>query len=277
MAATRKTRRLKTKATRTWGKPPIKPPSLKAGEIKNELKVIVPDTGKRENGHRLALVEDVVTGERREVRAANVVSGNTKSAGRIKKERFKERKAKSEAAKFMDLDSIDPELVDAARRLRGSDVDASSGECVSAVRQKEGDVWTVPNPADPRIPTEFMILKGKKLRQDKSTGCNWLPNGTTVPKSQSVKVPTAAESMKAPEPQLEDKLRALIPYLDVKNGIVTFGRVRNDMRHIDGRSVRELLESAGIIDAKLNLTGKGKTWLLQHESNGDRPGRTTDV
>ena len=261
MAAKRKIKRSKTKAMRTWGRPPIKPPSLKAGEIKNELKVIVPDTGKRENGHRLALVEDVVTGERREVRAANVVAGNTLSCGRIKRERYKEHKAMLEAANGMDLDDIDPELLDAARRLGGSDV-SSSGECVAAVRQKEGDVWTVPNPSDPRFPTEFMILKGEKLRKDKSTGYNWVPDGTTVPNPRPVEAETALEAAKTPEPRLEDKLRALIPYLDVKYGMVTFSRVRN-LRCIDGRNCRELLVSAGIIDAKLHLTENGEAWLAQ--------------
>jgi hypothetical protein len=242
----------------------VPPPSLVAEEIRGELRVIEPDTGKRDrSGHRLALVEDVVTRERREVRAANVVSGNTKSAGRIKKERYKERKARSEAAKYMDLDDIDSELLDEARRLKGSDVDASSGEYVSSVRQKEGDVWTVPTPADPRFSTEFMILRGQKLRRDKSTGYKWLPDGKTVPAPQPVSAQPAPKAAKVPEPKLEDKLRALIPYLDVKHGTVTFGRVRNGMRHIDGSPVRELLQSAGIIDAKLFLTEKGKAWLAQ--------------
>lgn len=192
MAGTRRTSKRK-RARRTWGKPPVPPPSLVAGEVRGELRVIMPDTGKRDKGgHRLTLVEDIVTREHREVRAANVVSGNTKSAGRIKKERYKERKAKSEAAKFMDLDGIAPELLNAARRLRGSDVDASCGECVSSVRQLEGDVWTVPNPADPRFPTEFMILKGQKLRKDKSTGYKWLPDGKTVPAPQPIKIPVSA-------------------------------------------------------------------------------------
>ncbi len=215
MAEPRKTRKRK-RAKRTWGKPPVPPPSLVVEEVRGELRVIKPDTGKRDRGgHRLALVEDVVTGERREVRAANVVSGNTKSAGRIKKERYKERKAKSEAARFMDLGDIDPELLDAARRLGGSDVDASSGECVSAVKQ------------------------------------------------QSVSAQAAPEAAKAPGPKLEDKLRALIPYLDVKYGTVTFSRVPQHLRNIDGNNCRELLQSASIIDAKLFLTEKGKTWLAQ--------------
>ncbi len=262
------------KPKRTWGKPPLRPPSLNAGEVWGELRIIE-YTKERENGHRLVLVEDIKTGEQKKVRAANLVSGNTLSCGRIKKERYKEHKAMLEAAKGMDLDDIDSELLDAARRLRVSDV-TSSGECVAAVRQKEGDVWTVPNPSDPRFPTEFMILKGKKLRKDKSTGYNWILDGTTVPNSPLVGPQTAPEVVKAPEPKLEDKLRTLIPYLDVKHGIVTFGHVPNNMRHIDGKHVRERLESAGIIDAKLNLTGKGKTWLLEHESHGDAKGRRTD-
>ena len=248
--------------------------SLKAGEVWGELRIIE-YTKERENGHRLVLVEDIKTGERKKVRAANVVSANTLSCGRIKKQRFKEHKAMLEAAKGMDLDDIDPELLDAARRLRGSDV-TSSGEYVAAVRQKEGDVWAVPNPSDPRFPTEFMILKGKKLRKDKSTGYNWVPDGTIMPNPPAVGAQHAPETVKPQEPKLEDKLRALIPYLDVKHGIVTFGRVRNDMGRIDGRPVREVLVGVGIIDTKLNLTTKGKTWLSENESHGNTTDRTTD-
>jgi hypothetical protein len=58
------------------------------------LRVINPDTFNRKNGHRLVLVEDVKTGERKEVRADNLISGNTQSCGRIKKERYKEKLAK---------------------------------------------------------------------------------------------------------------------------------------------------------------------------------------
>jgi hypothetical protein len=83
--------------------------------------------------------------------------------------------------------------------------------------------------------------------------------------------------VKAPEPRLEDKLRQLIPYLDgISYGFVTFSRVPPHLRQIDGEPVRLALESAGIIDAKLNLTGKGKTWLLEHDGHGDTTGRSTD-
>jgi len=35
------------------------------------------------------------------------------------------------------------------------------------------------------------------------------------------------------------------------------------MRRIDDKHFRDILETAGIIDAKLNLTEKGKAWLGQ--------------
>ena len=67
---------------------------LALGAIYGELRVIVPDTGNRNNGHRIALVKDVKTGEQKEVRVDNLISGNTQSCGRIKKERYKEKLAK---------------------------------------------------------------------------------------------------------------------------------------------------------------------------------------
>src|SRR5690242_893090 len=59
----------------------------------------------------------------------------------------------------------------------------------------------------------------------------------------------------------ERKLRLVVPYLDCNYGIVTFGRVPEHMRTIDGKHVRQHLENAGIVDAKLYITEKGKTWL----------------
>jgi len=53
----------------------------------------------------------------------------------------------------------------------------------------------------------------------------------------------------------------------VKHGIVTFSRVPPDMRQVDGKNIRDLLVNAGVIDAKLYLTEKGKVWLAQ-SSNG---------
>ena len=71
------------------------------------------------------------------------------------------------------------------------------------------------------------------------------------------------EPVKAPEPPLEEKLRVLIPYLDIAYDTVTFGRVPKDMRRIDDKNVRELLVGTEIIDAKLYLTEKGKAWLAR--------------
>lgn len=39
------------------------------------------------------------------------------------------------------------------------------------------------------------------------------------------------------------------------------------MRQVDGKNIRDLLVNAGVIDAKLYLTEKGKVWLAQ-SSNG---------
>lgn len=73
-------------------------------------------------------------------------------------------------------------------------------------------------------------------------------------------------SPKPEPPKLEDRLRVLIPYLDIRHSdnlctYVTFGREPADLKKIDGKNIRVLLESAGILGDKLKLTEKGKAWL----------------
>jgi hypothetical protein len=66
-----------------------------------------------------------------------------------------------------------------------------------------------------------------------------------------------------PPPPKEIDLTPIIPYLDISYGYITFGRVPDDMRRIDGKPIRDLFISAGIIDAKLFVTERGKAWLAQ--------------
>lgn len=221
MADRRKTGKQKH-VKRTWGKPPLRPSAVVAGEVRGELRVIEPDTGKRsKSGHRMALVEDMKTGKRKEVRADNLLNGNTVSLGRIKKERYNEYMAAHNAALYMDLDGIHAGTMAAALATVG--VDALTGKPIEK--------------AEP-----------KKLA---------LPIAV---KPKSVKLETKPEE----PPKPEDKLRVLIPYLDsAQHGFITFGRVPNNLRQIDGNNIRELLVTAGIIDAKLNLTDNGKAWLQQ--------------
>lgn len=78
------------------------------------------------------------------------------------------------------------------------------------------------------------------------------------------KAPALTPAQMPPPEKLEDKLRPLIPYLDdAQHGFLTFRRVPDNLRQIDGNNIRELLVTAGIIDAKLNLTDNGKAWLQQ--------------
>jgi hypothetical protein len=185
---------------------------LAPGAIYGELRVLVPDTGNRKNGHRMTLVEDTKTGEQKEVRVDNLVSGNTQSCGRIKKERYKEKLAKM--TPDTDLDGIDPAVMASARGYVG--VDACTGEQIFPAER--------PKPKTPRV------------------------------------------DMVAEHPNLEDRLRVVIPYLDdVQHGFITFGRVPRHMQKMDGNHIRQLLEKARIIDAKLKLTEKGMAWLAQSE------------
>jgi hypothetical protein len=125
MADRRKTGTRK-RVKRTWGKPPLRPSSLVAGEVRGELRVINPDTGKRKNGHRMTLVEDIKTGERGEVRADNLLNGNTVSLGRIKGERYREHKSKGKLTLYTDIDRLNPRTKSAARAVVG--VDALTGK-----------------------------------------------------------------------------------------------------------------------------------------------------
>jgi hypothetical protein len=205
---------------------------LAAGDRLGSLKVINPDAG-RKNGHRLALVESAdcdstcrdCHGKPKMVRADYLRSGRVVSCGKRKRQlRYEHLLLRKSRGYHTDLDTIDSGTLQAAIAEPG--VDASSGKLIEKAEPKKSAL------ALPVTPTP-------------------------------VKVETKPEPMKAPKPKLEDKLRVLIPYLDVKHDTVTFGRVRNGMRYIDGRPVRELLQSAGIIDAKLFLTEKGKAWLEQ--------------
>jgi len=61
-------------------------------------------------------------------------------------------------------------------------------------------------------------------------------------------------------PLLEDKLRDLIPYLDVDltGGFVTFSRVPRDKRHLIDK-----LHAVGVLGRLNLLTDKGKEWLKE--------------
>src|SRR5215471_6789425 len=85
--------------------------ALLAGEVYGELRVLVPDTGKRQGGKRLALVEDMKTGEKKEVRADNLRNGNTLSCGRIKKARYRELKLAEAAMRETSLKDLGPEII----------------------------------------------------------------------------------------------------------------------------------------------------------------------
>jgi hypothetical protein len=97
-------------------------PSLTAGQVIGELRVLKADTGKRKSGKRVALVEDIVTRERKEVIASDVVAGKTVSAGRIKKERFKKHTELGKMARYQDINEIDPQVLSDARRMFHNDV-----------------------------------------------------------------------------------------------------------------------------------------------------------
>lgn len=61
-------------------------------------------------------------------------------------------------------------------------------------------------------------------------------------------------------PPKEPDLTPVKQYLTVTHGLVTFEKVPH-MYRIGGKSVKELLITAGVIDAKLRVTDKGKEWL----------------
>lgn len=93
-----------------------RPPSLVAGQIYGELRVINPDTGERKSGKRVALVEDIKTGVLKKVIASNVTAGGTVSDGRIKRAKYAEYiETQKQAGHYENIDEIDPELLKAAR------------------------------------------------------------------------------------------------------------------------------------------------------------------
>ena len=113
-----------------------RPPSLVAGQEINELRVINPDTGERRSGKRVALVEDIKTGERKHVIASNVVAETTVSAGRIKRKRFSDYiETQKQAARYENIDELDRELLEAGLAHSPSDVDATGASLQSAKRR----------------------------------------------------------------------------------------------------------------------------------------------
>jgi|SRR5580698_4382624 hypothetical protein len=103
-----------------------RPPSLAAGQVYGELRVIEPDTGERRSGKRVALVEDIKTGERKRVIASNISAGRTVSAGRIQRARYAEWiETQKQHARYTDIDELDRELLNAGLALHPNDVDVT--------------------------------------------------------------------------------------------------------------------------------------------------------
>lgn len=215
---------------------------LGPGAIYGELKVINPDTGKRKNGHRMALVEDIQTGEQKEVRVDNLISGNTQSCGRIKKERYKEKLAKM--IPETDLDGIDPAVLATARAWPG--VDALTGERIelngSAERKGTG------------IKDECRLQETKQREQEQQE-CELVHEDTKILDEHELKIQAQTERWS----MLPRIVHQAKPYLIQSYGIVSFEKVPRDLRSSD---VREAMEAAGLIDRKVRITAKGADWFL---------------
>lgn len=132
----------KKKVKQPWGKPPLRPPTLSAGEVRGDLRVIEYVASK--GGKRQVLVEDVKTGKRFTVRASNVVSGNTTSDGRIKVARYKEHMGQYI---HTDIDHLGRDLVAGSRSWLG--VDQNGKPIEKAEPKKPAPVQAVPSTPAP--------------------------------------------------------------------------------------------------------------------------------
>jgi hypothetical protein len=121
-------------ARQSRGNHATRKPTIETGQLFGHLRVLIADTGERKSRKRIALVTDERTGERRKVIASDLKSGNTKSAGWLKKVRFREHKERVESMRETNFDNIDPEVIRSAMQQSDSDVDATTGQKIGELR-----------------------------------------------------------------------------------------------------------------------------------------------
>lgn len=241
---------------------PTRPSSVHPGQVIGELRCLNPDTGARRFGKRVGLWEDIKTGEHKQIINSDVVAGKTITAGRLKNARYAEYIEGAKAARYTNIEELEPDLLNDARCLAGSDVD-TAGQRVAKSRIVDGRYeGEIDRTGRPRI---YFLKDG--ILQCQSFETQGLFKRVTAEIERGGKIVEVENPMPVQrvEQSLDDKLRVLIPRLTIRHGIVTFERVR-DLRCIDGRNCRDLLLEAGIIDKHLTLTEKGKAWLAQHET-----------
>ena len=149
----------------------------------------------------------------------------------------------------------------AARDLkRAAQVIQKYGKEKEPVKASINNVPSMPKPAaSVSTPEEIQDFANTRLISQEDFQ-NLLKNGQWTTAGRAAFV-----AGQPPPPPTEPDLTPVVPYLDVNYGYVTFGRVPRDMRAIDGKPIRDLLVNAGIIDAKLLLTEKGKAWFTRCE------------
>jgi hypothetical protein len=224
--------------------------------------------------HKLVSVIDIKTGGTRTVRSSNLVDGNTTSDGCIKKERWNEMKLAAAAARGDD---------DMEQRHGGFVWDDQDRPDIE--RPKVGRESAIVPPAlepaaialaptlSPHSPLaqqlkaeqpavferlrEFLQLSPDNIKRalagDMTSRPGYSPvEGVYVPQAQTQVPPTPPLNLSDLTPYFRDALQL---------GFVTFGKLPNNKRTINGQPVRAVLEAQQMIDAKLYLTDKGKAWL----------------
>lgn len=121
-------------ARKSRGNHATRKPTIEAGQLFGHLRVLIADTGERKSGKRVALVTDERTGERRKVIASDLKSGNTKSAGWLKRAKYREHKERVAAMRETNFENIEPEVIRSAMRQSDSDVDAATGKKIGELR-----------------------------------------------------------------------------------------------------------------------------------------------
>jgi hypothetical protein len=220
-----------------------RPSTLLADKVYGELQVVVPDSGNRKNGHRTALVEDVKTGEQKEVRVDNLLSGNTQSCGRIKKERYKEKLAKM--IPETDLEAIDRATLASARAWVG--VDALTGEQIEPNKLAERKFSVIEY--ERRLRKREQREQEQRERELAEEDARLLDENEAIMKAQAERwrlLPLMIQQAK--------------PHLTWAHGFVTFEKLPRGMRSPE---VREAMERAGLIDGKLRVTVEGIEWFLR--------------
>jgi hypothetical protein len=264
----------KPKHKRTYAPRPNRVAAVKVGDTYGQLKVLAILPRRDASRHKLVSVIDIKTGETRTVRSSNLVNGNTTSDGTVKKERWNEMKLAAAAARgdddmeqrhggFVWDDQDRPDIERPKVGRESAILPPALKPAVIALAPTLSLDSPLAQQLKAEQPAVFERLRGFQQLTPDNIKRALAGDMTIRPGYSPVEgeyTPTPQKQEPAPPPL---DLSELKPYLQdaLQLGFVTFSKLPNNKRTINGQSVRAVLEAQQLIDGKLFLTDKGKAWL----------------